>query len=123
MLKPLQLEQHEGHLITKLNLAHCLREQNKLDEAITLFREIMYVQATTIGTQHENYLDSKFYLACCLREQKKLEEAITLFQEIMDVESDTNGRTSEFYCEIEFQFSQVNHKRRLNRSFKLCIII
>ena len=86
-------DDHEKTLISLNNLALCLNDMNKLEEALPLYRECLTKRKQVLGDTHPHTLASLNNLAFCLNNMNKLEEALPLLRECLTKTKQFSGDT------------------------------
>ena len=82
MLREMVLgKEHPDTLRSMNNLAVCLDEQKKWDEAEPLYRETLMLREMVLGKEHPDTLLTMYNLATMLADQERYEEAEQVFRE------------------------------------------
>ena len=72
-----------SRLAERSNLADTYVQTGRLDEAITLYEQILEDYARVLGENHPQTLSACNDLATCYQEAGRLDEAITLFEQVI----------------------------------------
>ena len=86
-------DDHEKTLISLNNLAFCLMEMKKFEEALPLFRECLPRYIETRGELDPHVLKTIFRIAYCLQNLDKYEEAVPLYNECLQKRKQVLGDT------------------------------
>ena len=76
-------EDHLSRLAERSSLADTYVQTGRLDEAITLYEQILEDYARVLGENHPQTLSACNDLASCYQEAGRLDEAITLFERLI----------------------------------------
>lgn len=78
--------EHAVILSTRNMLAVCLRDQGRLDEAESIFEELLAVRLRAVGEHHPHVANLKANLArTLLLAQRRLDDAKLLFEEVLEL--------------------------------------
>ena len=74
---------HPDTLASRNNLAGAYESAGRLDEAITLYEQVLADRTHILGPDHPDTLATRNNLACTYRSAGRLDEAITHFEEVL----------------------------------------
>ena len=74
---------HPDTLTSRNNLAGAYESAGRLDEAVTLFEQVLADRTHIFGLDHPDTLAARNNLACTYRSAGRLDEAITHFEEVL----------------------------------------
>ncbi|KAF3165835.1 hypothetical protein TWF788_000657 [Orbilia oligospora] len=77
-------ERHIDTLETASNLASCLADEGRYDQALSELQKNLTNRKTALGEDHPSTIKTKCQIAACLRWQGKLDEALIILKEALD---------------------------------------